>query len=369
MIKNFSLSLIFVLAAATLLTGAGCVLFGQTSAGPVGMYRSSDKGETWQQIVAYPTAKGVQSLAGLNIFRIYDDPSDPNAMYVGTRGQGLYYTYDNGDSWRSVSALDGKFIYGLAVDPKNKCIVYVSDGLHIYKTTDCTRSWNLVYTEERPDQRFVSIAVDYGDSKILYGAQLNGDVIKSIDAGKSWRVIKRFGFTLQYMTTDPSTPKRIYLASYNSGLYRSDDNGETWNEFVKVFEGFTDSKVFYRLVLNPSEKDSIFWVSKYGVLKSNDAGVTWNVVKLIPPPGSVNIYGFSVSPTNSKEIYYTATILGDQNKPVRSTFYKTVDAGNSWVTKKLPTNSIPTAIRVHPLQTKVLFMGFTSLEKQAQTTF
>lgn len=365
--KNFSL--VLALAAVVLLTGASCLSLNQTSAGPVGMYRSLDKGETWQQIVALPTAKGVQSLAGLNIFRIYDDPSDQNAMYIGTRGQGLYFTYDNGDSWRSVSAMTGKFIYGLAVDPKDKCVIYASDGLHIYKTKDCTRTWDLVYTEERPDQRFVSIAVDYSNSKVIYGAQLNGDVIKSIDAGRSWRVMKRFGFTLQYMTADPSTPKRIYLASYREGLYRSDDGGESWNTYSKVFDEFTDSKIFYRLVLNPSEKDSLFWVSRYGVLKSKDAGVTWEVIKLIPPPGSVNIYGFAVSATSSKEIYYSATILSDQNKPVRSTFYKTVDGGNSWVTKKLPTNSIPTAIRVHPIKTDALFMGFTTLDQQAMTTF
>ncbi len=367
MLKRFSY--IFGIMAVILLSGQSCTLFGSATIGPVGVYRSTDKGDTWQPAVALPTAKGVQSLAGLNVFRIFDDPSDPNALYLGTRGQGLYYSYDNGDTWTSVPAMSGKFIYGLAVDPKDKCTIYVSDGLHIYKTLDCSRSWELVYSEERPDQRFVSIAIDSKDNRIVYGAELNGDILKSSDSGRSWTTIKRFGFTLQYMTADPRSAGRIYVASYRDGLYRSDDSGATWHEYSKVFDGFSNAKTFYRLVLNPSEKDSLFWVSKYGILKSNDAGVTWNEIKLIPPPGSVNIYGFAVNPKNSKEIYYTATILGDQNKPVRSTFYKTIDGGASWVTKKLPTNSVPTAIRVQAEKVNMLFIGFASLEKKSASTF
>ncbi|MDO8499739.1 MAG: hypothetical protein Q7S66_03710 [bacterium] len=367
MSKKFFLP--FIVLAGLVLIGAGCILSGSNPAGPVGMYRTPDKGNTWLQIVAYPTAKGVQSLSSVNVFRIYEDPSDPNTMYLGTRGQGLYYTYDNGDTWRNFPFFNGKFIYGLAVDPKDKCTIFTSDGLHIYKTVDCGRVWDLFYSEERSEQRFVSIAIDPENSQLVYGAQLNGDVIKSADGGKSWASIKRFGFILQYMTTDPTTPKRIFVASYRDGLFRSDDGGATWTEISKVFEGFSNSKEFYRLALNPAVKDSLFWISKYGVLKSDDAGFTWNEIKLIPPPGSVNIYGFAVNPKNQKEMYFTATILGDQNKPVRSTFYRTADGGASWVTKQLPTNSIPTAIRVQPVKGDILFVGFASLQEQSATSF
>ena len=353
--------LLGALVAAVILTGVSCLTTGGTAQGPMGMFRSADKGETWGAIQTLPSAQGVQSIAGLKIFRIFEDPGDPNAMYLGTRGQGLYYTYNNGDTWQAVSAMNGKFIYALAVNPKDKCTIYVSDGPNIYKTEDCSRSWKLVYTEQRTGQRMVAMAVDFGDDKTVYAAELGGDILLSQDGGGSWRVVKRFGFDLQHLVADPFKAGRIYVATYRNGLFRSDDIGANWTDLSSGLDPYSDSKNFYRLVLNNGQKDSLYWVSKYGILRSDDAGNSWKDLKLITPPGSVNIYAFAVNPNNAKEMYYTGTILGDQNVHVRSTFYKTVDGGTNWVTKKLPTNTVPAAIRIHPTQNNVLFMGFTIL--------
>ncbi len=353
------------LVAAVVLTGASCISIGGISSsaqGPMGVFRSTDSGENWQPISALPTAKGVGSMAGIKVFRLYNDPSDANAYYLATRGQGMYFTYNNGETWQAISALAGKFIYGFAIDPKDKCTMYASDGQHVYKTTDCARAWSLTYTEERPTQRFVSLAVDYGDSNLIYGAELGGDIVISNDAGRSWRPIKRFGFELQHLVADPQTAKRVYVASYRNGLFRSDDGGITWVDLNQGLSAFNESKVFYRLALNPGKINSLFWISKYGILRSDDAGSTWTELKLLTPPGNVNIYAFAINPKNQKEMYYTGTILGDKNVHVRSTFYKSVDGGVNWVTKKLPTNTVPAMMLIHPEKANMLFLGFTLLD-------
>jgi len=341
-------------------TGAGCLQFGNKAQGPMGIYQSSDKGESWKASTAWPTVAGVKSISGLNVYRLHNDPSDPKAMYIATRGQGVFYTLDSGVSWQNIPALDGKFIYGLAVDPKSKCTVYVSDGQHIFKTTDCLRSWNNIYSEERPDQRVVSVAVDYVNSNLIYAAVLGGDILNSTDGGKSWKITKRFGFQLQYLISDPFNPGRVWAAAYQSGLYRS-DNGSDWNDLSPGLENYTDANKFYRLVLNPGKKDSVFWISKYGILKSDDAGNNWTEMKLITPPGSVNIYSFAINGKNQNEMYYTGTILGEKNVHVRSTLYKTTDGGKNWVTKKLPTNTIPVWMLVNPDKDNVLSLGFATL--------
>jgi len=351
------------LMALLVLTGASCINFGgSTAQGPMGMFRSVDKGENWVQINAYPTNKGLASLSGIKVYRVYNDPSDNNAYYLASRGQGLFFTLDNGDTWQAVKGMEGKFIYGLAVDPKDKCTVYASDGPHVYKTIDCLRTWQLVYTEERPNQRLVSLAVDFGNSAVVYGAEIGGDIIISPDYGRSWRVVKRFDFELQQLSADPYQPKRIYVASGSNGLFRSDDNGVTWVDSNAGLEGFNDSKNFYRLILNPGQKDSLFWISKYGILRSDDAGVTFTDLKLLTPPGSVNIYAFAINPNNQKEMYYSGTILGDNNTHVRSTFYKSTDGGVNWVTRKLPTNTIPMVMWVQPKSNSMVFMGFATLD-------
>lgn len=358
----FKKSFLAVFVLSFLLFGAGCVQFSGQGRGVMGMFRSSDKGESWVSVSAYPTAQGVKSLAGLKVYQVVRDPSDPAALYLGTRGQGLYYTYDNGDTWRTVPQMEGKFIYGLTVNPNNKCNVFVSDGQHIYRTNDCLRTWKLVFTEERPDNRFVDLAVDYGDDTMIYGAQLNGDILRSLDGGESWKIIKRFTFDVRNLKADPFQPERIFVASYKNGLFVSEDAGENWADLSEKFDDYSESKTFYRLVLNPSKKDSLFWVSKYGILRTDNVGKDWEEIKLLTPPGSVNIYSFAVNPQNEKEIYYTGTVLNDKNQNLRSTFYKSEDGGVNWVTKKLPTNTIPVNLSVHPENNNTLFMGFAILD-------
>lgn len=353
--------IISALVLGFLLLGAGCIKSGDAG-GTMGVFRSNDKGESWVPALAVPTAQGVKSIGGVNVFRLHTDPSDPNAIYLASRGQGMVYSYNFGNSWQVVDVMNGKFIYGLAVDPKDKCTIYASDGANIYKTEDCNRTWKLVYTEQRPNQRLVALAVDFANSKIIYGGISGGDVLVSGDAGGSWKVVQRFNSEMQFLTTDPLSPGRIFVALQRGGLYRSDDGGKNWNNLNSGLEKFNDSKNFYRLVLNPGQKDSLFWISKYGILRSDDAGENWEDMKLITPPGSVNIYAFAINPDNQKEIYYTGTILGEKNAHVRSTFYKSIDGGNNWVTKKLPTNTIPTHLLINPQNSSQILLGFMNLQ-------
>ncbi|MBI2444351.1 MAG: hypothetical protein HYV42_03880 [Candidatus Magasanikbacteria bacterium] len=352
--------LLVSLGAGLILLGQGCLNLQSKQAGPAGVFRSVDRGENWTPAVSLPTAQGVKSIAGVNVFRFFPDPGDPNALYLASRNQGLFYTYNRGESWNRVEPLSGKFIYALAVDPHNKCAIFVSDGPHIYRTLDCSRSWQLVYTEERPLERFVALAVDYGTSTLVYGATIGGDVFRSTDRGASWQAVKRFGFEIRELLVDPFASRRVYVAAHRQGLYRSDDAGVNWANLSRGFDAYSEANNFYRLVLHPGRKNSLFWVSKYGILRSDDLGYTWQDIKLLTPPGSVSIFAFAVSPKNDDEMYYLATILNEKQLPVRSTFYKTADGGVNWVTKKLPTNTIPVGIHLHPLEPNMLFLGFTS---------
>jgi photosystem II stability/assembly factor-like uncharacterized protein len=364
-----SLSLFAFLVVGLMLTGQSCLTGGTAQASAAtGMFRSDDKGETWKETNAFPTAKGIKSLNTLNIYRFFTDPSDPDAVYATTRGQGVYYTYDRGDNWREIPALANRFINSLVVDPKNKCTIYATDSAMIYKTVDCARTWTTVYSEVRSTIKIQSVAVDFGSSQVLYaalsgGPELGGDVLISSDAGKSWQAIKHINFDVTLLATDPLSPRRLYVVGIgqNAGLVRSDDAGVTWKDITTPLQKFPGNLEFRRLVLHPSQKDTLFWISKYGILRSNDAGVTWTEYKLIPSPGSVDIYSFGISPISDNEIYFTATIASE-NDNGKSYFYKSVDGGKNWSTKKLPTGTVPSTMYLHPKEPNVIMLGFTSLK-------
>lgn len=351
-----------ILAAVVAVMGQSCISFGKAPTGPMGVFRSADKGDSWEQKNSYPTPQGVKSLAGARVYRLFTDPSDPNAIYMATRGQGLYYSYDRGDSWRFADAMVNKYIYGVVVDPSDKCTLYVTDGANIFKSDDCSRTWKTVYTETR-GQKITALAISPSSPAVVYASLFSGEIVQSADAGASWRVIKKFNAAIQVVATDPQSPGRLYVASVDNGFARSDDGGATWTSLTEGLRAFNDALVFYRLFLNPGQKDSVFWLSKYGLLRSDDAGKTWKEIKLLSPPGGVNIYSFAVSPKNQKEMYYVGTVFDDKGAS-RSTFYKSTDGGVNWVTKKLPTNTIPVTILVHPIDTNVLIMGFTIPDKK-----
>lgn len=340
-----------------LITGQGCLSLtesGSSTSGPGGMFVSTDKGEAWQSISLLPTAKGVEQLAGVSVFRIFEDLQDPKAMYWASREHGLFFTYDEGKTWqRAVEPLNKGFIYSVAVHPKNKCTIYATDGDLVYKSEDCSRSWEEVHREDRSGVTIRFLEFDQFNPKDVYLLKDNGDLLKSNDAGESWVVVNRFGVDSAEIRSDPLQENVFYLVSKKKGLYRSVDGGETWDKLIDGLKEYSGAMVYRRFSIHPTQAGVLYWVSTYGVLVSKDSGDTWESIDLITPPGSANIYGFAVNPQNDQEIYYTATI---KNK---SSFYRSLDGGKNWTTRKLPSGQLPVYLRVHPEKSDIVYLGFT----------
>lgn len=355
---SFSMKLLFkpaLLLAGLLFIGQGCVSLSsdQTRSGPAGMFVSVDQGEAWSQISLLPEADGVKDISGSSVYQLIEDPKDPKAMYWASRGEGLYYTYDDGKTWHRTSGpLSSGFVYGVSVNPQDSCIIYGTNGSRVYRTIDCNRNWTEVY-QETDASLISSLAVDPFDLQKIYLVKRNGDILISRDAGLSWQVQTRLGDELIDIVADPQTPGRFYLTSRRHGIYRTDDGGLGWNSLEAPLSGFSGALEYRGFYVSPTEKNTLYSISTYGILKSEDAGESWESIPLITPPGSARIYAFAVNPQNDQEMYYSATIND------RSTFYKTVDGGQNWITKKLPSAQLPTALRVHPEKSSWVYMGFT----------
>lgn len=348
-----------ILSSLVLLAGAGCVSFSSTdpsTSGPAGVFVSSNGGDAWQQLAAFPQATGVQSIAGVSVYRIFDDPQDPDTMYLTTRGQGMFYTYDNGNTWQRSSflPLQNGFVYAVAVHPKDKCLLFATNGTQVFKSTDCSRTWDEVYREGRTGVNISSLAFSFNSPYEIYIAEGNGDILRSADGGQSWTTVVRYGSGVVRIEADRLTPDRLYLITKENGLYRSDDKGQTWSDLTNNMQGISGAKEYRSFLQHPKKPNIIYWVSTYGIIYSLDAGQNWRIVDLITAPGSVNIYGFSINPSNDKEMFYTAT----EKDLSRSTFYKTIDGGVNWTTKKMPTSQIPTFMRVH-LDKGYIYVGFS----------
>ena len=352
------LALFSLVLTVFLFVGAGCVSLtgGESqSSGPAGIFVSSDSGNTWQVASTLMTSEGLKSIAGVNVYRLFHDPQDSQAMYLGTRENGMFYTYNGGKSWQQSSgALAQGFVYSVAVHPQDKCTIVATNGRQIFKSSDCNRTWSEVYRESRSNITINSLAYTSASPYKLFMAEINGDILQTMDGGISWSVLKRFGKRLSTIETDKFDNNVVYVTSREDGLYRSDNGGLSWSNLKNNMKNYSGSTKYRRFIMSESTPGKIYWISTYGILYSLDRGDTWTALNLITPPGSASIYGFAVNPQNENEISYTATISG------RSTFYKSIDNGENWVTKKLPSGQIPVFMWVHPEQASLLYLGFTA---------
>ena len=334
-------------AALTLLISGCTISFGSQSQDPtvLGVFKSADRTENWQPKELFLHSGGAGTIAGVSVTGLMFDPQDANALYL-TSNDGLLYTYDAGESWQRAAGLVGP-IRTVAVDPGNKCVIYAGLNSTIVKTVDCSRSWSEVYLDEKPEKIITAIGVDFYSNLIIYAGNTAGDVLKSDDGGATWRVSNRFKNPISRLLIDPSDSRVIYVATAQQGLFKTTDGGVTWTDLNNGLKAYAGALDFRHLIFDPTQEHSLLLVAKYGLLKSDDAGETWQPITLITPSGSTDILAVAISPSDNKEIYYATA----------STFYQTFDGGQNWITKRLPTRGLPSVMLIDPTNPNVVYLG------------
>lgn len=337
---------VLIFISMILLTGQGCARQ-KTVKGPSdgGLWVSYDKGETWQQKVAMPTLAGVKQLNETNLNFLVFDPQDPETLYWGATETGLYVSYDGANSWQEVTKLPKAYINDLVVDPKAKNIIYAAINNRIFKSTDCCRSWQNVYIDI-PGVPINTLAVDLIDSKRILAGLADGRLIKSEDGGINWAVAYDFKTNIKDIFFNPKEPKIVYLATHTAGIFRSTDAGATWNK-IEELDKKPGANVFYYAFFDQTRKDALFILTDAGFLRSNEGATNWQDYKLLTQPGRVKIWSFTANPRSPNEIYYAT----------ETTFYKSTNSGQTWITKNLPTSRTPIYLTTNPANPNILYLG------------
>jgi len=322
-----------------------------------GVFKSADKGNTWQQRALIPTTTGKpKRFSSVNVAVMEMDPSDEKAVYYGSIGNGLIYTLDGGGSWMQASNLGNVTIRSIAVDAEDRCTVFIAVGNKIHKTTECTRSWDNVYYDNDPATSLDAIAIDHYNSNIVFIGNSRGDVIKSVDGGESWHTIYRIkGASIRRIVINPNDSRVIYLYTKKKGIYRTMDGGETWDE--EVNEALSENGLAKEIKGISFVKDDatiVYVATKYGFMRSEDKGETWKKLSLIPPEKNATINAISVNQRNSQEIYYVTN----------TTFYRSLDGGANWSTVKIPSTRAGVQLIVDPKSPNIVYLGVRAFTKK-----
>lgn len=349
--KLFLLLLITFLFLAT-----GCIQTKQatdTSQFDGGVFKSADKGNTWQQRVLIPTTSGQpRRFSGADVIWMSIDPNDENAIYFGSIGNGLLYTLDGGGSWNQVDNLGNASIRTVEVSPEDKCTMYISINNVVKKTTDCMRSWQDVYFDSDYASAIVSLAIDHYDSNTVYIGSSRGDLIKTTDGGANWQTITRLKSRINKIAIHPEDSREIYVVTEKRGFFRSLDAGETWDDFSQVLKENKMNLATKDLVFVKEEPNVIFVATAQGIIRTEDRGETWEKMNIIPPDAKAMINALAVNPNNSKEFYYVTY----------TAFFRTLDGGESWASIKLPSTRAGWRMLIDPEKPNILYMGMRTYQ-------
>ena len=348
---------LILIAGALTFTGAQCISFGggSTPAGSQGgVFKSVNKGEQWQQKAVVPTASGVGNFGGANITTLAVDPQDHLAVYVGTRENGMLYSFDGGESWRKVEDKDAAtgFVAAIAIDPRDKCTIFAAAGSRILKSTDCNRTFEPIYNEGAPNTYISALTAHPTSSLILFAGTSKGAIMKSVDGGNTWSIQANLRGRIVDLIVDAPASTTVYASIEGRGVWKSVDEGRSFKDMSEGMKQIKEAKDVRRLVLDRATPGALVLASKNKISRSTDGAISWSALPILSPE-TVEIFSLAVNPKSSKELYYgTAT-----------TFYRSSDGGANWSADKLPSNRQSSSLLVDPESPLVIYLGVLEVKK------
>jgi photosystem II stability/assembly factor-like uncharacterized protein len=278
-----------------------------------GVYKTTNGGNSWINISDEYFNTG--SVGALVVA-----PSDPNVVYAGmgetcirgnmSVGDGIYRSVDGGDTWDHIGLGDSHFIGEIVVHPKNPDILWVAAMGHVFgnngnsergvfKSIDGGKNWKKVlYHNDKTGA--VDIEVDPTNPRILYatlweayrnpwemssGGEGSG-LYKSTDSGETWENIsKRPGLPKGLLgkigvAVSPLNSDRVWaiIENENGGVFRSDDKGKTWKRINKERE-LRQRAWYYTHIVAGTENENEVYVLNVGFYKSTDGGSNFERIR------------------------------------------------------------------------------------------
>ena len=345
------------ISAVTGAIGQPGVFYAGTPAG--GVWKTTSAGAVWFPV--FDKFTNVDSIGAVQVA-----PSDPNIVYVGTGdsvqgslGDGMYKSTDAGATWTHIGLEDTVKINKLVVDPKDPNIVIAStqgdakhNGQGIYRTTDGGKTWtNTLKPENANGTRDVEFAYDM-PNVVFATSQGNGAnggggfggaagpagqapqgpngtaLYKSTDGGKTFKKVDTlppYTGRISVAIAMHTNGQRVYViggapqGQGGSGLYRSDDQGTTWQHMAGTDTRISNGQGAYSsgVWVDSQDPDMLYTVSTT-IYRSKDGGKTFIAFK--GAPGGEDPHDGWIDPTNGQRMFWGV----DQGPAI------TLDGGRTW---------------------------------------
>ena len=314
-----------------------------------GVWNTKNGGQTWNNLS--------DGYYGGSIGAVTVSEWDSNVIYVGggevtvrgnvSHGNGVWKSTDAGKTWKFKGLKDSHRIPRIRIHPRNPDLVYVAalghlsgpnDERGVYRSKDGGDSWEKVLFIN-DEVGACDLILDPNNPRIIYastwrikrtpyslesGGQGSG-LWKSTDGGDTWEDITKSKGLPEGMvgiigvTISPLNSDRVWalIESKKGGLFRSDDGGETWKK-TSSDNNLRQRAWYYTRIYADTENEDILYVLNVQFWRSKDGGKTFNSIRT--PHG--DHHDLWIDPMDSKHL-----IIADDGGGQVS-----FDAGATWST-------------------------------------
>ncbi len=358
---------------------------------PSGLYKSTDRGVTWTQVLSKPAA--ANSDRRWHGEPVCVDPGDPQIVYFGTRTDGLWRSADGGSTWAKVASVPSGDV-GNASDywtyPPTGIRIVAADtsqvlvgiwGTGIYRSTDR----GLTFTE-MTGAPIKPARIQIGPGGVFYVTHLTG---VSKYSGSAWSDVTpaaASGSEFVALAVDPSDANHVLAGKYSYNLdlafYRTTNGGGAWTDVrgtSTAEPGWRPSNFKFAATavaaFDPQVSGQVFYGDWYSVWRCPNIAATtpaWqtrlsgyeatvNLVLTSPPSGPALFSGFAdvvgfrhedtgvypsqrlASASECLSIDFCeqtparmAIVVADDWSGLNTKLYTSADNGSTWTARTLP---------------------------------
>jgi photosystem II stability/assembly factor-like uncharacterized protein len=321
-------------------------LYASQSSGWFGqvIQRSSDGGKTWEPVgnkFVYDGVPGTHQWYDgtphpwefARVWHLEPSLADPDTVYAGVEDAALFRSIDGGQTWQELPGLrghdsasswqpgaGGMCLHTILLDPMHPGRIFIAiSAAGVFRTDDAGNTWRPVNrglkSEGIPDPHAEvghcvhRIAMHRSRPGVLF-MQKHWDVMRSDDAGESWREVSGnlptdFGFPIDVHAHEPET---IYVVPIKSDsehyppdgklrVYRSRTGGNEWEPLTK---GLPQRHCYVNVLRDAMAVDALdpcgvyFGTTGGQVYASAAAGDSWApIVRDLPAVVSVEVQTLS----------------------------------------------------------------------------
>lgn len=270
--------------------------------GGYGIYKSLDGGKNWKLMGLEKTR---------HIHRVIISPENSNIVYVGAIGspwgphpeKGVYKTTDGGETWEQILFVNELTSVGdMVMDPSNpnKLLVAMWEhqrwpwffksggkGSGLYMTFDGGKNWKKLSDKDglpKGELGRIGLAIARSNPDIVYAhvESKKNAIYRSDDGGFTWRKTcdRNIGgrpFYYAEIYVDPKNENRVY--SLHSRVNISEDGGKTFSTFAISYKIHPDHHAWW---IHPDDPDFMINGNDGGMAITRDRGKTWRLIENLP---------------------------------------------------------------------------------------